>query len=46
MPDQLNPSSNQISRRAILRGTGATLTLPWLESFAAQARDHEYRSVS
>ena len=37
MPDQLNPSSNQISRRAILRGTGATLALPWLESFAAQA---------
>jgi uncharacterized protein DUF1552 len=37
MPDQLNPSSNRISRRAILRGAGVTLAAPWLESFAARA---------
>src|SRR5262245_35732879 len=37
MPDQLNPSSNRISRRAILRSAGVTLALPWLESFAAKA---------
>jgi len=37
MPDQINPSSNHISRRAILRGSGVTLALPWLESFAAKA---------
>ncbi len=37
MPDQLNPSSSRISRRAILRGAGVTLALPWLESFAAKA---------
>ncbi len=37
MPDQMNPSSNRISRRAVLRGAGVTLALPWLESFAAKA---------
>jgi Protein of unknown function (DUF1552) len=37
MSDQLNPSSNRFSRRAILRGAGVTLALPWLESFAAKA---------
>jgi len=37
MPNQTNPSSNRITRRAILRGAGVTLTLPWLESFAANA---------
>ncbi len=34
---QMNPSSNRISRRAILRGAGVTMALPWLESFAAKA---------
>src|SRR5215468_12539896 len=33
MPDRTNPFSNQITRRAILRGAGVTLALPWLESF-------------
>src|SRR5262245_22349450 len=37
MPDQMNPSANRITRRAILRGAGVTLALPWLESFAPQA---------
>ncbi len=41
MPNQMNPSSkpsgNRITRRAILRGAGVTLALPWLESFAAKA---------
>jgi Protein of unknown function (DUF1552) len=41
MPDQtnssFNPSGNRITRRAILRGAGVTLALPWLESFAAKA---------
>jgi hypothetical protein len=30
-------SSNKIARRAILRGAGVTMALPWLESFAAKA---------
>lgn len=38
MPDQMNPSTNRIARRAILRGMGVTMALPWLESFAAKAR--------
>jgi hypothetical protein len=38
MPDRMNPSAHRISRRAILRGAGVTLALPWLESFAAKAR--------
>jgi Protein of unknown function (DUF1552) len=33
----MNPSANRITRRAILRGAGVTMALPWLESFAAQA---------
>jgi hypothetical protein len=33
MPDRTNPVSNRITRRAILRGAGVTLALPWLESF-------------
>ncbi len=37
MTDQMNPSTNRITRRAILRGAGVTLALPWLESFAAKA---------
>lgn len=41
MPDRMNqstnPAGNRITRRAILRGAGVTLALPWLESFAAQA---------
>ncbi|MEO6726447.1 MAG: DUF1552 domain-containing protein [Blastocatellia bacterium] len=41
MPDQMNPSSkpsgNRITRRAILRGAGVAMALPWLESFAAKA---------
>jgi hypothetical protein len=37
MPDRINPSANRISRRAILRGAGVTIALPWLESFAAKA---------
>ena len=37
MPDQINSSTNHIPRRAILRGAGCALALPWLESFAAKA---------
>jgi hypothetical protein len=37
MPERTNFFSHPISRRAILRGAGATMTLPWLESFAAKA---------
>ncbi|MBO0861081.1 MAG: DUF1552 domain-containing protein [Chloracidobacterium sp.] len=33
----MNPISNRITRRAILRGAGVTLALPWLESFASKA---------
>src|SRR5215831_5644699 len=29
--------SDRISRRAVLRGAGVTMALPWLESFAAKA---------
>ncbi len=31
-------TGTQITRRAILRGAGCTLALPWLESFAARAK--------
>ena len=31
------PSTDRIARRAILRGAGVTMALPWLESFAAKA---------
>jgi Protein of unknown function (DUF1552) len=37
MPDRMNPSANRITRRAILRGAGVTIALPWLESFSAKA---------
>jgi hypothetical protein len=37
MSDQTKPSAKRISRRAILRGAGVTMALPWLESFAAKA---------
>ncbi len=37
MSNRTNSSTKQISRRAILRGAGVTMTLPWLESFAAKA---------
>src|SRR5262249_13868805 len=37
MPDQSNSSPARISRRAILRGAGVTMALPWLESFAPKA---------
>jgi uncharacterized protein DUF1552 len=37
MPDRTNPASNLITRRTVLRGTGVTLALPWLESIAAKA---------
>jgi Protein of unknown function (DUF1552) len=30
-------SANKIARRAVLRGAGVTMALPWLESFAAKA---------
>jgi len=37
MPDPTKTSSPKIARRAILRGAGVTMALPWLESFAAKA---------
>jgi Protein of unknown function (DUF1552) len=37
MSDRTEPSRNLIARRAILRGAGVTMALPWLESFAAKA---------
>ena len=37
MPDRMNRPANRITRRAILRGAGVTMTLPWLRSFAAKA---------
>jgi uncharacterized protein DUF1552 len=37
MPDRMNPSADRISRRAILRGAGCAMALPWFESFAAKA---------
>jgi hypothetical protein len=33
----MNLSTNRITRRAILRGAGVTLALPWLESFVPEA---------
>jgi hypothetical protein len=33
---------NQITRRAILRGTGCALALPWLESLAAKANETKF----
>jgi hypothetical protein len=37
MSDRTSSTSNRISRRAILRGAGVTLGLPWLESFCVKA---------
>jgi hypothetical protein len=37
MPASTQPSTHLIGRRAILRGAGVTMALPWLESFAARA---------
>jgi hypothetical protein len=37
MPESTKPSPHRIARRAILRGVGVTMALPWLESFAAKA---------
>ena len=37
MPDRFQPFAHRIGRRAILRGAGVTMALPWLESFAAKA---------
>lgn len=37
MPDQSKSSSKRIARRAVLRGAGVTMALPWLESFSAMA---------
>ena len=34
MPNRTSKSANPISRRAILRGAGVTMALPWLPSFA------------
>src|ERR1700736_4871309 len=35
MLNQTPKSGNRISRRAVLRGAGVTMALPWLESFPA-----------
>ena len=37
MPQPMYESSNRISRRAVLRGAGVTMALPWLESLSAFA---------
>ena len=37
MPQPHSNSSGRISRRAVLRGAGVTIALPWLESFPAFA---------
>jgi hypothetical protein len=37
MPNRVNSSTTRIPRRAILRGAGCAMALPWLESFAAKA---------
>ena len=37
MPRSSNDSTPRISRRAVLRGTGVAVALPWLESFHALA---------
>jgi hypothetical protein len=34
--------NTRITRRAILRGTGCALALPWLESFAAKANETKF----
>jgi len=40
----INPESPTVNRRAILRGLGATLMLPWMESFAGLARTANAKS--
>ena len=35
MPHRTSPSATRISRRAVLRGAGVTMALPWLESMHA-----------
>src|SRR5687768_7426635 len=35
MPHRTSPSATSISRRAVLRGAGVTMALPWLESVHA-----------
>src|SRR5205809_6027605 len=35
MLNRTSKSAHRISRRAVLRGAGVTMALPWLESFAA-----------
>ena len=37
MPEETKPSAHRIARRAVLRGVGVTMALPWLESFTAKA---------
>lgn len=37
MPDRIKSFTNRIARRAVLRGAGVTMALPWLESFSAMA---------
>jgi len=37
MPNRKPNSAHRISRRAVLRGAGVTMALPWLESFPAFA---------
>ena len=37
MPQPTQKSAHRISRRAVLRGAGVTMALPWLESFRALA---------
>ena len=37
MPEETRGSAHRIARRAVLRGVGVTMALPWLESFAAKA---------
>ncbi|HEV2444662.1 MAG TPA: DUF1552 domain-containing protein, partial [Candidatus Sulfopaludibacter sp.] len=37
MPNRQKISAHPVSRRAILRGAGVTMALPWLESFRALA---------
>src|SRR5271168_2239768 len=38
-------SSAQISRRVVLKGLGATVALPWLESLTAMAGDQPARTA-
>ena len=35
MPNRMTKSAHRISRRAVLRGAGVTMALPWLESLPA-----------